>query len=72
MAEGSMLRMWWGRLLFGVLLVLFGVVAIAWPGITAEIFVTVFGVFILLIGIIKLFYGATQEGMAIHRILYVL
>jgi uncharacterized membrane protein HdeD (DUF308 family) len=69
MAETSLLGRWWGRLLFGVLLILFGVVAIAWPGITVEVFVTVFGVFILVMGIVGLFYGFAERDFQAHRAL---
>ena len=45
---------WWAIALRGVCAVLFGVMAIAWPGITVGVFVFLFGVFAIADGIFAL------------------
>jgi len=47
-------RGWWLLVLRGVVAVLFGVVAFAWPGLTAEALVLVFGAYALVNGIFTL------------------
>ena len=45
---------WWAVALRGVFAVIFGVLAIAWPGVTLGMFVMLFGVFALADGIFAL------------------
>lgn len=45
---------WWVGLLRGVLLIIFGVIAVAWPGITALALVVTFGIFAVVDGILAL------------------
>ncbi len=45
---------WWAIVLRGVFAVIFGVLAIAWPGVTLGMFVLLFGVFALADGIFAL------------------
>lgn len=45
---------WWALALRGVFAVIFGVLAIAWPGVTIGVFVMLFGVFALADGIFAL------------------
>lgn len=44
-------RSWWILLLRGVVAILFGIAAIAWPGVTAVTFVTIFAAFALVDGV---------------------
>ena len=48
--ESAPMRSWWVYMLQGLLTVLFGVVAIAWPGITLFSFILLFGVFVVVNG----------------------
>jgi uncharacterized membrane protein HdeD (DUF308 family) len=55
-------RNWWAVVLRGLLAVLFGVLAIAWPGPTLAVFVILFGVYALLDGafaLVAAFAGGT-------------
>ena len=44
-------RVWWAFLARGVLAILFGILALAWPGITLAAFVVVFGAYAFIDGI---------------------
>lgn len=46
--------MWWTVVLGGVLSILFGVLTIVWPGITLSVLVTMFSVFLIVIGVMVL------------------
>ncbi|MEV6859928.1 HdeD family acid-resistance protein [Streptosporangium subroseum] len=46
---------WWVYLIRGVCAILFGLVAIIWPGITLFVLVTVFGAYAIVNGIFELF-----------------
>lgn len=41
----------------GVVAVLFGIAALFWPGLTATLFISMFGIFILVLGIIGFIYS---------------
>src|SRR5262245_26032987 len=43
---------WWVLLLQGVLGILFGLVAFAWPGPTLAVMIGLFGIYMLLIGVV--------------------
>ena len=45
----------------GIVSLLFGILAIAWPGVTAAALVIIFGVYALLDGIVNLVMGLTRE-----------
>ncbi|MBX3065277.1 MAG: HdeD family acid-resistance protein [Anaerolineae bacterium] len=47
----SLRSMWWGFLLRGVVAILFGIAAFVVPGLTIEVLVTLFGIFMLMDGI---------------------
>src|SRR5262245_17783300 len=55
-------RNWWMAVLRGALAVLFGVVALVWPGITFEALVLVFGVYAFFDGILVLGFGLMAAG----------
>ena len=56
-AVRTMSEHWWVVLLRGVLAILFGVLAFAWPGLTAVILVTIWGVYALFDGIVGIIAG---------------
>jgi uncharacterized membrane protein HdeD (DUF308 family) len=55
-------RNWWMAVLRGALAVLFGVVALVWPGITFEALVLVFGVYAFFDGVLVLGFGLMAAG----------
>ena len=59
-------RHWWSLAVRGIIAVIFGILAIVWPGIFAEAFIIVFGIFFLAHGVFILFSAADmkEEG---HR-----
>lgn len=65
MAEGTMGK-WWGRVLFGVVAVIFGIITLLQPGITLVGFLFLFGLFMLVSGLVLLAYGLRRERGA-HR-----
>ena len=56
-AVRTMSEHWWVVLLRGRLAILFGVLAFAWPGLTAVILVTIWGVYALFDGIVGIIAG---------------
>lgn len=46
----------------GVIIALFGIVALVWPGLTAKLFIALFGVFILVWGLIGLVQSFLSRG----------
>ena len=48
---------WWVVLLRGILAILFGVLAYSWPGLTALILVTIWGVYALFDGVVGIVAG---------------
>ncbi|HEX7734107.1 MAG TPA: HdeD family acid-resistance protein [Ktedonobacteraceae bacterium] len=59
-------RYWWLMLIWGILVVLFGLCAIFWPHITLLVLVSLFGAFALVNGVLAIFM-AIQER---HQIPY--
>ncbi len=56
-AVRTMSEHWWVVLLRGVLAILFGVLAYTWPGLTALILVTIWGVYALIDGVFGVIAG---------------
>src|SRR5262245_7398526 len=56
-AMRTMSEHWWVVLLRGLLAILFGVCAYTWPGLTALILVTIWGVYALFDGIVGIIAG---------------
>jgi uncharacterized membrane protein HdeD (DUF308 family) len=54
---------WWVQLIRGLLAILFGIIAISWPGITLEILVILFGIYVFLFSILAVIFAVfTKEG----------
>jgi uncharacterized membrane protein HdeD (DUF308 family) len=60
-------RHWWVVGLRGLAAIIFGIVAIVWPGMTLAVLVLLFGAYALVDGILDIF--AAFRGGASHRIL---
>jgi uncharacterized membrane protein HdeD (DUF308 family) len=60
----SLTRNWWTVALRGTLAVIFGVVALVWPGITFEALVLLFGAYVFVDGVLVLSFGllAASDG----------
>jgi len=58
----SLTRNWWLVALRGTLAVIFGVVAFAWPGITFEALVLLFGAYMFVDGILVFTFGLMAAG----------
>ncbi len=56
-AVRTMSEHWWVLLLRGLLAILFGILAFAWPGLTVVILVTIWGVYALIDGIFGVVAG---------------
>ena len=57
MLSKLMLSYWWVLLLRGVIAILFGIAAYAWPGMTLVTLLTLFGAFALVDGIFNVFHA---------------
>ena len=57
MLSKLMLSYWWVLLLRGVLAILFGIAAYAWPGMTLVTLLTLFGAFALVDGVFNVFHA---------------
>lgn len=64
-------KYWWVVALRGALLVLFGLLALVWPGVTIVVIATLFGIFSILDGISEIAHarmsGADGRGWAIAQ-----
>lgn len=58
----SLTRNWWLVALRGTLAVIFGVVAFAWPGVTFEVLVLLFGAYAFVDGVLVLSFGLMAAG----------
>ncbi|WP_433243069.1 HdeD family acid-resistance protein [Streptosporangium sp. CA-135522] len=62
-------RMWWVYLVRGLCAILFGLLAIVWPGITTYALVVVFGAYAIVNGVFALF-GSGRGGSRLWMIVY--
>lgn len=61
----ALTRYWWAVALRGALAVLFGILALIWPGITVIVLVVLFGAYTLFDGLVALgtaFFGGRERG----------
>ncbi len=67
LSQGFLLtRHWWALAIRGIIAVIFGLLAIVWPGLFAEAFIILFGIFFLAHGLFVLFSAADMREEA-HR-----
>ena len=55
-------RFWWGYMVRGIAAILFGIVAVFWPGLTLVTLIWIFAAFILVSGLIGLIVGISSVG----------
>lgn len=60
---------WWVLTVRGIFAVLFGIACVFWPGLTLVTFVYLFGLYVLLIGLIAIFQGVVSIA---HRKTWIL
>ncbi len=53
---------WWGKVLFGIIAIIFGLVAFFYPGLTVVIFLYLFGIFLLISGLVLIGYAFRRTG----------
>ena len=58
----TLARNWWAILLRGVFAVLFGLMAFAWPGLTLEVLVLVYGAYAFVDGVFAVVGSFTRRG----------
>lgn len=63
---GEVSRSWWLLLVRGIAAVIFGLLALLWPGITVLVLVAFFGAYALVSGIVAVVAGARNAGG--HRV----
>lgn len=59
---GDVSRSWWLLLVRGIAAIIFGLLALLWPGITVLVLVAFFGAYALVSGIAAVIAGARHEG----------
>lgn len=60
--DDSMFAGWWVSALAGVLVILFGIAALFWPGITLATFVVLFSAYVLIAGVVAIVRGFMSIG----------
>jgi uncharacterized membrane protein HdeD (DUF308 family) len=65
--EAQLSRTWWLAVLNGILAIIFGAVALAWPGITFQALVLVFGAFAFFDGVLVLAFGLWAAGSEVQE-----
>lgn len=65
-------KFWWVILLRGIFIILFGVTAVTWPGLTFLTLVYLFGIFLLADGILDTILGLSLIGKSKDWYLYLL
>lgn len=56
-------RFWWEYVAAGIVAILFGIAAIAWPGLTLAVLVLLFGAYVIIEGIVHLIAMFRAMGM---------
>lgn len=55
-------RLWWSVLLRGIIAIIFGIIALAWPGLTVLVIVIIFGIYAIIDGIVAVIRGISGRG----------
>jgi uncharacterized membrane protein HdeD (DUF308 family) len=58
----ALARNWWIFLVRGILALLFGILALVWPGPTLEALILLFGAFVLVDGVFELIHAITRRS----------
>jgi uncharacterized membrane protein HdeD (DUF308 family) len=58
-------QMWWAMAIAGVVSILFGLIALFWPGLTLMVLVWLFGIYVIVFGIMMLV--GMFRAMGMHR-----
>jgi uncharacterized membrane protein HdeD (DUF308 family) len=71
--KGNMVQLfckfWWTFVVRGFLAVLFGLIVLSWPGLSLDVLVLTFGIFVLLQGILSAVPGGSKLGGRIYFLL---
>lgn len=60
---GSVQQVWWMFLIRGIAAVIFGLLALAWPGLTLFVLIIAFGIYVIFDGVLEIWNGFTnREG----------
>jgi uncharacterized membrane protein HdeD (DUF308 family) len=62
---GGFARNWWGLLLRGIIAIVFGIMAFAWPGITLISLAMLYGAFALIDGVLSIMFGIGSRAWAL-------
>jgi uncharacterized membrane protein HdeD (DUF308 family) len=60
--DSHLKEVWWLLMLRGIALILFGIIAVLWPGLTLLALATAFAAFLLISGVIDIITGIRAEG----------
>lgn len=61
----EMFRNWWVFLVCGALAIIFGIVALVWPGLTLFVLVTLFGAYVIVDGLLSI-VAAFRRGQGVR------
>jgi uncharacterized membrane protein HdeD (DUF308 family) len=56
-------KYWWAFVLRGLLAVVFGIMAVSWPGLTLIVLVYIFGIYVLVEGALLIFSALGRRGV---------
>lgn len=62
-----MSRNWWVFLIRGTIAVLFGIMALVWPGLTLNTLMWLFGFYVIFDGVVAIWHGITNRDERDHR-----
>jgi uncharacterized membrane protein HdeD (DUF308 family) len=60
--QGHLKEVWWLLMIRGIALILFGVVAVLWPGLTLVIIAAAFAAYLIIAGVVNLIVGVRAIG----------
>ena len=64
--EDQLSKSWWLLLIQGVLAIIFGIIAVSWPGITLFSFILLFGAYALMDGVSRVFDSVRHRDAYKH------